>query len=117
MSVTEHFYIIGEASVYYEITIKPNFAVAIASPLLQPAQLKPVAGRAVYSHMVASSSAVPSPALCSRPQNAVTPGFYFRHIFLSNSVKKIFVYLLLQTLFFRFIYLYIVPFNHLSLYR
>uniref|UniRef100_A0A915PQR3 Uncharacterized protein n=1 Tax=Setaria digitata TaxID=48799 RepID=A0A915PQR3_9BILA len=66
----------GEASVwYYRITriLKPNFAVAIASPLLQPAQVKPVAGRAVYSHMVASSSATPSPALCPRPQNAVTP--------------------------------------------
>uniref|UniRef100_A0AAF5PGR7 Uncharacterized protein n=2 Tax=Wuchereria bancrofti TaxID=6293 RepID=A0AAF5PGR7_WUCBA len=47
---------------------------------LQPAQLKPVAGRTVYSHMVASSSAVPSPALCPRPQNAVTPGFCFLHI-------------------------------------
>ncbi|VDN91031.1 unnamed protein product [Brugia pahangi] len=53
-----------------------NFAVAIVSPLLQPAQLKPVAGRAVYSHTVASSSAVPSPALRPRPQNAVTPEHY-----------------------------------------
>uniref|UniRef100_A0A8R1XZ31 Uncharacterized protein n=1 Tax=Onchocerca volvulus TaxID=6282 RepID=A0A8R1XZ31_ONCVO len=41
-----------------------------------PAQLKPVAGRAVYSHMVVSSSAVPSPALCSRPQNSITPDHY-----------------------------------------
>nr|CDQ00674.1 Bm10963 [Brugia malayi] len=38
--------------------------------------LKPVAGRAVYSHTAASSSAVPSPALCPRPQNAVTPEHY-----------------------------------------
>ncbi|CAG9533498.1 unnamed protein product [Cercopithifilaria johnstoni] len=58
------------------IITEPNFTVAIASPLLQPAQLKPVAGRAVYSHMVASSSVVPSPALCQRPQNAVTPDHY-----------------------------------------